>query len=193
MAEVFKDLRKKEYLNAEGSDRPLKSAIPAATLERARAYRKQRLVAELHRHDCGAILLYDPCNIRHALDVSNMQVWMLHNPSHYALVCADGYAIDFEYHGAEHLGRGISTIDEVRTATTWFYFAAGDRMQERIRQWAAEIAAEVKAHGGGSMRLAVDKCETPGTDALRALGLTITEGQELTEHARSRTTPSSSS
>ena len=185
MAEVFKDLRKKEYLNAEGSDRPLKSAIPAATLERARAYRKQRLVAELHRHDCGAILLYDPCNIRHALDVSNMQVWMLHNPSHYALVCADGYAIDFEYHGAEHLGRGISTIDEVRTATTWFYFAAGDRMQERIRIWAAEIVAEVKAHGGGSMRLAVDKCETPGTDALRALGLTIIEGQELTEHARS--------
>jgi Xaa-Pro aminopeptidase len=183
--DVFKDLRKKEYLNAEGADRPLKSPIPPATLRKARAYRKRRLVEQLHKHDCGAILLYDPCNIRYALDVSNMQVWMLHNPSHYAVVCADGHAVDFEYKGAEHVAQGIETIDEVRPAISWFYFVAGDRMAERLRPWALEIDEIVKAHGGGSRRLAVDKCETPGTDALRALGLAIVEGQELTEHARS--------
>lgn len=184
MAEIFKDSRKKEYLNAEGSDKPLKSAIPASTLERARAYRKKRLIDQLHKHNCGAILLYDPCNIRHALDVSNMQVWMLHNPSHYAVICADGHAIDFEYRGAEHVAKGISTIDEIRPATSWFYFAAGTRMAEFVGKWADEIADVVKTHGGGSLRLAVDKCETPGTDALRKLGLEIIEGQELTEHAR---------
>jgi Xaa-Pro aminopeptidase len=187
--DVFKDPRKKEYLNAEGADRPLKSPIPAATLRKARAYRKQRLVDELRRHDCGAILLYDPCNIRHALDVSNMQVWMLHNPSHYALVCADGHAIDFEYKGAEHVAKGIETIDEVRPAIAWFYFAAGSRMGERLKPWAQEIDEVVRAHGGGSRRLAVDKCETPGTDALRALGLEIVEGQAVTEHARSIKSP----
>src|SRR5687768_5284971 len=63
--EVFKDVRKKEYLNAEGADKPLKSPIPHATLRKARTYRKQRLVDQLRKHDCGAILLYDPCNIRH--------------------------------------------------------------------------------------------------------------------------------
>jgi Xaa-Pro aminopeptidase len=183
--EVFKDVRKREYLNAEGADKPLKSPIPHSTLKKARSYRKQRVVNELRKHDCGAILLYDPCNIRHALDVSNMQVWMLHNPSHYALICADGHAVDFEYKGAEHLANGIETIDEVRTATSWFYFSAGDRMAERLKPWSQEIADVVRAHGGGSKRLAVDKCETPGTDALRALGLEIVEGQELTEHARS--------
>ena len=187
--EVFKDVRKKEYLNAEGADKPLKSPIPHATLKKARAYRKQRLVDQLRKHDCGAILLYDPCNIRHALDVSNMQVWMLHNPSHYALVCADGHAVDFEYKGAEHLANGVETIDEVRTAVAWFYFAAGERMAERIKRWSQEIADVVKAHGGGSKRLAVDKCETPGIDALRVLGLEIAEGQELTEHARSIKSP----
>jgi Xaa-Pro aminopeptidase len=187
--EVFKDVRKKEYLNAEGADKPLKSPIPHATLKKARAYRKQRLVDQLRKHDCGAILLYDPCNIRHALDVSNMQVWMLHNPSHYALVCADGHAVDFEYKGAEHLANGVETIDEVRTAVAWFYFAAGERMAERIKRWSQEIADVVKAHGGGSKRLAVDKCETPGIDALRLLGLEIAEGQELTEHARSIKSP----
>ena len=33
MAEVFKDIRKKEYLNAEGADKPLKSPIPLATVK----------------------------------------------------------------------------------------------------------------------------------------------------------------
>ena len=78
--EIFKDLRKKEYLNAEGAEKPLKSPVSPATLQKARSYRKRRLVEQLHKHDCGAILLYDPCNIRYVLDVSNMQVWMLHNP-----------------------------------------------------------------------------------------------------------------
>jgi Xaa-Pro aminopeptidase len=187
--EIFKDLRKKEYLNAEGADKPLKSPVAPDTLQKARSYRKRRLVEQLHKHACGAILLYDPCNIRHALDVSNMQVWMLHNPSHYALICADGHAVDFEYKGAEHVAKGLDTINEVRPAIAWFYFAAGDRMEERLKPWSQEIAGIVKAHGGGSKRLAVDKCETPGTDALRALGLTIVEGQELTEHARSIKSP----
>lgn len=187
--EIFKDLRKKEYINAEGADKPLKSPIAPATLQKARGYRKRRLVEQLNKHDCGAILLYDPCNIRYALDVSNMQVWMLHNPSHYALVCADGHAVDFEYKGAEHVAHGLETIDEVRPAIAWFYFAAGDRMEERLKPWSQEIAGVMKAHGNGSKRLAVDKCETPGTDALRALGLTIVEGQELTEHARSIKSP----
>jgi Xaa-Pro aminopeptidase len=182
--EVFKDLRKKEYLNAEGADKPLKSPIPHATLKKARAYRKQRLVDQVRKHQCAAILLYDPCNIRYALDVSNMQVWMMHNPSHYALVCADGHAVDFEYLGAEHVAQGIETIDEVRPAIAWFYYAAGDRMGERLKRWAGEIADIMKAHGGGSRRLAVDKCETPGVDMLRTLGLEIVEGQEVTEHAR---------
>jgi Xaa-Pro aminopeptidase len=187
--EVFKDARKREYLNAEGVDKPLKSPIPHSTLKKARAYRKQRLVDQLRKHDCGAILLYDPCNIRHALDVSNMQVWMLHNPSHYAVICADGHAVDFEYKGAEHLAKDVETIDEIRTAIAWFYFAAGHRMAERLKLWSGDIADLLKAHGGGSKRLAVDKCETPGTDALRALGIEIVEGQELTEHARSIKSP----
>lgn len=184
MADVFKDPRKKEYLNAEGADKPLKSPIPHTTLETARAYRKQRLVDQLCRHDCAAILLYDPVNIRYALDVSNMQLWMTHNASHYAMVCADGYGIDFEYGGAEHLANGIPTIDEVRRAKTWFYFASGGRTEERVNAWADEVADVVAWRGGGNRRLAVDKMEPLGVDALRKRGIEIVEGQELTEHAR---------
>ena len=182
---IFKDPRKAAYLNSKGVDKPLRSPIPLETLRRVRAYRKQRIKDQLRKHDCAAILLYDPVNIRYALDASNMQVWMLHNPSHYAVVFAEGPAIDFEYRNSEHLGRTIETIDEVRTAKSWFYFAVGDHVSARAKAWAAEIADLMREHGGGNNRLAVDKCEPLGIEALRSHGIAIIEGQKLTEHARS--------
>ncbi len=184
MVEIFKDPRKRAFLNPEGADKPLKSPLPLATLKSARAWRKRRLVEQVAKHDCAAILLYDPVNIRYALDVTNMQLWMTHNPSHYAVVCADGHAIDFEYGKSEHLAKGFETIDEIRTATTWFYFSAGSRLHERVEKWADEIVEILRQRGGGNMRLAADKLELEGVDALRRRGVTLVEGQELTEHAR---------
>ncbi len=189
MAEIFKDARKRAFLNAEGADKPLRSPIPPATLESARAWRKRRLVEQVIGHDCAAILLYDPVNIRYALDVSNMQVWMTHNPSHYALICADGHGIAFEYGKSEHLARGLETVDEIRTAITWFYFSAGSRLPERVERWADEIVDILRQRGGGNLRLAVDKIEPAGLDALRRRGVTVVEGQELTEHARKIKSP----
>jgi len=189
MTHYFKDARKKEYLNAEGADKPLKSNIPLATLKAARAYRKQRIVEKLLEHDCAAILLYDPVNIRYALDISNMQLWVAHNAARYAVVGADGYAIAFEFGKSEHLAKTFETIDEVRPAVSWFYFSAGTRLLERLEKWADEIAAIVHERGGGNMRLAVDKMEPLGVDALRKRGITLVEGQELTEHARTIKSP----
>src|SRR4029078_11709709 len=102
-----------------------------------------------------------------------------------ALICADGHAADFEYKGAEHVAHGLETIGEVRPGIAWVFFAARTRREESLTPWSQKVAAILKTHGGGPKRLAVDKCETPGTDALRTLGVTIVEGQELTEHARS--------
>lgn len=184
MASVFKDPRKRAHLNPEGADRPLRSPIPLETLKRARAYRKRRLVDQVVRHDCAAILMYDPVNIRYAFDVTNMQLWMTHNPSHYAWLGADGHGIDFEYGGSEHLAKGFETIDEVRKATSWFYFSSGSRLPERVAKWADEIVDLLRQRGGGNLRLAVDKLEPLGVDALRARGVTLVEGQELTEIAR---------
>lgn len=190
MAEVFKDQRKREYLNQEGADRPLKSPIPKATLVTARGYRKRRMIEKVREHDCAAILLYDPVNIRYALDVANMQVWMMHNASHYAMVCADGHAIAFEYSRSEHVAQGIETVDEIRPARSWFYFSSGNLLPQRVEHWADEIADIVRERGGGrNMRLAVDKLEPLGVDALRKRGVILVEGQELTEHARKIKSP----
>lgn len=182
---IFKDPRKREYLNIDGADRPLISPVDPIVQKRARAWRKRRLVETVNRHDCSGILLYDPINIRYALDVSNMQLWATHNPFHYALVFSDGYAIDFQFGGAEHLSTSLETVDEVRTGRTWFYLTSGNRIQERVDQWAREIASIVEERAGKKARLAVDKLDFPGVDALRKHGIVLVEGQELTESARS--------
>ncbi|MGH6854952.1 MAG: M24 family metallopeptidase, partial [Aestuariivirga sp.] len=67
---------------------------------------------------------------------------------------------------------------------SWVYFTAGRHVEERAGKWADEIADILKKRGGKNMRLAVDKVEPMGVDALRKRGVTIVEGQQLTEHAR---------
>ena len=153
-------------------------------LKAMRAYRLDRVRAELRRRDYAAVVLYDPINIRYATDSSNMQVWILHNAARYALVPTDGPVVLFDFHGCAHLSDGLGTVDEVRPAQSWYYFAAGPRVVERAGLWAAEIDDLVRGHGGGNRRLALDRVEPPGAAALEALGLTLHDGQELMEQAR---------
>ena len=181
---IFKDARKREFLNSEGAERPLRSTIPPDVLRRARRWRKHRIVEQIRTADCGAMLLYDPVNIRYALDVCNQQVWSLHNPFRYALIFHDGYAVDFESFNNQHLVKALETVNEVRPATSWFYFVAGEMLEGQVKRWAGEIAELMHSRGAGNV-IAVDKLEPLGTRALEQHGLILTEGQKLTEHARS--------
>jgi Xaa-Pro dipeptidase len=181
---VFSDLRKPAYLNFDAASRPLKDPIRPETVKKVRAYRHGRIKEKLAEHDCAALLAYDPLNIRYATDCSDMQIWTMHNPSRYTFVATEGPTICFEYAQAQHVARGLDMVDEVRPCISWFYFTAGPRLEERANQWADEIASLVRQHGGGNMRLAVDKMEPLGVDLLRQRGITIIEGQEITETAR---------
>ncbi|MGG6897859.1 MULTISPECIES: M24 family metallopeptidase [Rhizobium] len=181
---VFKDERKQAYLNPEGADRPLISPIPDATLHRARRYRLERLRLKMRDWDCGALLLYDPVNIRYAFDSSNMSVWTMHNPSRYALILADGSAILFEFEGAEHVNEGLPGIDEIRSAKSWLFFTAGNLVEDRLKEWADEIC-DIICTQGTNLRIAVDRLEPAGAFALKEQGLTLLDGQELAERARS--------
>jgi Xaa-Pro dipeptidase len=182
--DVFIDERKKTYLNQQGIDKPLKSPVPHETLVRARRYRLARIREQLRAQDCAAILLYDPVNIRYALDLSNMQVWTAHNAIRYALIFADGPAIMFEFKGCHHLCEGFEGVDEIRNAVSWIYMTAGDRCDERLNLWSAEIDDLMHTHGRSNRRLAIDKIEPGGFTALQGRGIEFVEGQQLTEHAR---------
>jgi len=149
-----------------------------------RASRLERLRAQLRARDYAGCLLYDPINIRYATGARNMTVWTLHNPVRYCFVASEGPVVLFEFHSTPHLAAGLETVDEIRTAVYWFYFGAGQHGPERVKLWAAELADLVRQHGGGNRRLAVDKCDFLGIDAMRAEGIEVTDGQEVTELAR---------
>ena len=120
-----------------------------------RRYRLQRVRAELAKHDYAGIVLHDPMNVRYATDSTNMQVWVLHNANRYCFVPSEGPVVMFEVSSTTgFLNDPFELIDEVRPATSWFYFAAGPTFSEKAQQWAAEIAALVAEHGGGNKRLA---------------------------------------
>jgi Xaa-Pro aminopeptidase len=182
---VFKDDRKRTFLNADGADKPLKSPLSQDVLDRARAYRLRRLRDEMARQDVAGLLLYDPVNIRYAFDCSNMSIWTAHNPIRYALILNGGPGIMFEFKACEHLNDGLPGIDEVRTAIGWMFMCAGDQAESRLAPWADEIAGLVREYGGGNMRLGVDRMEPEGVHALSARGIDVVDGGQITEIARS--------
>jgi Xaa-Pro aminopeptidase len=159
--------------------------VAAPVLSRMRSYRLQRLRQELRWNDCAGCVLFDPVNIRYATDSRNMSVWCLHNPARYCFVPADGPVILFEVGGCEHLAADVTGVDEVRRATSWFFFSSGPRVEEHAGRWAVEIADLVVAHGGGNRRLAVDRCDPAGFRALASHGIDVQDGQGLLERARS--------
>jgi Xaa-Pro aminopeptidase len=181
---IFSDPRIPSYINFDVGAGPLKNPVPAGTINTVRAYRHQRLKEQVLKHDCAAILLYDPLNIRYATDCSDMQVWTMHNATRYVLLFVDGPTICFEYEQAMHLAEGLDKVDEVRPAITWFYFSAGPRVEEKARLWADDIADLMNQFGAGNSRLAIDKMEPLGVDLLRQRGIEIVEGQQITEQAR---------
>ena len=153
-------------------------------MRKLRDDRLQRVRDGLKARDYGACVLYDPINVRYATGARNMTVWCLHNAVRYCFIPAEGPVTLFDFHNCEHLSAGLETVDEVRNATSWFYFGAGPRSEDRSKVWAAEIADLVRAHGGGNTRLAMDHCDPFGLAALNGHGVSVHDGLEVLEHAR---------
>ena len=83
-----------------------------------RAWRLQRLRAEMRKRDVAACVLFDPVNIRYPTGARNMQVFHARNPARYLLVAAEGPVILYEFTGCTHPAAGLETISEVRPAIT---------------------------------------------------------------------------
>src|SRR3954463_8280080 len=163
--------------------------LGAPDLDAIRAYRLARIRAELSARDLAGVVVYDPLNVRYATDSTNMQLWCTHNAVRYAFVATDGPVVLWDFHNGEHLSAPLPLVDEVRHGTPWFYYEAGQHGPAPARLWAAEIADLVSQHGGGNRRLAIDRVNPDGVSALEALGITITSGEVVMEHARTVKSP----
>ncbi len=154
-------------------------------LEQMRGYRLGRIRAELAKRDYAGILLFDQLNCRYAVDATNMQVWCSHYETRCVFVATEGPTILFDYADLPHLAEELPLIDEYRVMPSFHYFSAGDTGPVRAKEFAKQIGDLVREHGGGNKRLAIDRLSPMGADAIRNQGLTIMEGLEITEQARS--------
>ncbi|WP_210241211.1 Xaa-Pro peptidase family protein [Mesorhizobium sp. B3-2-1] len=159
-------------------------AITPADEIAIRTYRLDRLRKTLAAADIGAVLLFDPVNIRYATGSRNMQVWTMHNACRYAFVPASGPVVLFDYSRTQHLSRHLETINEIRPAISWDFFAAGDRYREQATSWANEISELLWRSSGNGARLAIDRADLLPLEALHQLGIEVVDAKPYTEAAR---------
>jgi len=150
-----------------------------------REYRWARLTQHIVDRDYGALLMFDPLNIRYATDSTNMQLWNTHNPFRAVLLCADGYMVIWDYKNSPFLSEFNPLVKEQRSGADLFYFDRGDKIAVAADVFSNEVRKLVEGHAGGNKRIAVDKIMLHGMRALEAQGFTIEPGEELTEKSRS--------
>ncbi|MGI9301479.1 MAG: dimethylsulfonioproprionate lyase DddP [Gammaproteobacteria bacterium] len=161
-----------------------RAGLQAPNLPKMREHRLSRLAQALQQRDYGAVLLFDPLNIRYASDTTNMQLWNTHNPFRACLVTADGYMIVWDFHGLNLLTSFNPLVRETRGGASFFYFTRGDKVSEAANRFAGEIDSLMREHCGHNRRLAVDKIQVHGLRALESLGLDVKDGEEVTEKTR---------
>jgi Xaa-Pro dipeptidase len=161
------------------------AGLQLPNLQAMRAFRHQRLSEHVVARDYGAMLMFDPMNIRYATDSTNMQLWNTHNAFRACIVCADGYMVIWDYKNAPFLSGFNPLVREARSGADLFYFDRGDKVSDQADLFSNEVVALLNEHGGGNMRLGVDKVMIDGLRALEAVGITVKSGEELTEKARS--------
>ena len=109
-----------------------------------------------------------------------MQVYSLHNPCRYVFVPTVGDVVLFEFKGCEHLSVGHPAVMEIRPAISWYDFISGNRTEEFVGIWAAEILELLD----GGTRLAVDRLDPLGAERLTRAGVALADGQRVANQAR---------
>ncbi|ABM58652.1 M24 family metallopeptidase [Verminephrobacter eiseniae] len=128
--------------------------------------RLARLRAWMKQSDYGAVVLFDPYNQRYATGSRNMFGYFLRNSTRYFFIPAEGAIVLFEYPQSQHVSMALDTIAQARPSKL-VWSAVSGKDDETAGPFADEIADLLRQHGGGSMRLGLDRCSH-----LQALALT---------------------
>ena len=162
----------------------LDRAAPEIDMVALRAWRLQRLRAEMRKRDIAACVLFDPVNIRYATGARNMQVFHARNPARYLLVTLGGPVILYEFAGCMHLADGLETISEVRPAITASFVAAGPAIVQREKLWAENMASTLAELVGRGATVGIERINAGAARALAAQGFRLVDAQEPVEMAR---------
>ena len=148
-----------------------------------RSYRLDRVKKELEKNNLEACILFDPVNVRYALDTVNMSVYNMHNLTRYCFVPVNGPTILYEYFNCEGLSNHLSLIDEIRPAITWDYFSNGDQAGVQLENWINEVK-DLSNSYFKSKKLAIDVINGPAITALNKSGIEVVDAKLVLEQAR---------
>ena len=151
--------------------------------QKLRSYRLDRVKKELEKNNLEACILFDPVNIRYALDTVNMSVYNMHNLTRYCFVPVNGPVILYEYFNCEILSKDLNLIDEIRPAITWDYFSNGDQASSQLKKWINEIKDLSKSYFK-SKKIAIDVINGPAVTALNQIGIEVVDAKLILEQAR---------
>jgi Xaa-Pro aminopeptidase len=155
---------------------------PRADIARLKRERLARLQGEIGKADLGAILLYDPVNIRYATGTRDSStVYGLRFYYRYALVPREGRVILF---GSLPDTLAGDPLIDVRGAVTWDFFPCGRHVEEAARRWAAHLKAALEEGGLARERLGIDRLDFAGFEALRTREIRLADARVPVEKAR---------
>jgi len=151
--------------------------------DKLRSYRLDRVRNELKKNNIEACILFDPVNVRYALDTVNMSVYNMHNLTRYCFIPVDGPTILYEYFNCEILSKGLDLIDEIRPAITWDYFSNGDQSELQLKKWVNEVD-DLSNTYFKSKKIAIDVINGPAVNELNKKGIKVLEAKKILEQAR---------
>jgi len=151
--------------------------------DKLRSYRLDRVKKELEKNNLEACILFDPVNIRYALDTVNMSIYNMHNLTRYCFIPLNGPIILYEYFNCEGLSSHLNLINEIRPAITWDYFSNGDQAGVQLKKWINE-AKDLSKNYFKSKKIAIDVINGPAVTALNKEGIQVVDAKLILEQAR---------
>jgi Xaa-Pro aminopeptidase len=124
----------------------------------------------------GGIILFDPYNQRYATGSRNMFGYFLRNSTRYFFIPTVGPVILFEYPQSYHVSTVLDTVDEARPSKL-VWSSVSNRDDEAAGAFADEITELLKQHGGGSMKIGMDRCTHLQALALEKRGCQVKDCQ----------------
>jgi len=151
--------------------------------DKLRSYRLDRVKKELEKNNLEACILFDPVNVRYALDTTNMSIYNMHNLTRYCFIPVNGPVILYEYFNCEELASHLNLINEIRPAITWDYFTNGNQAGTQLKKWINEIK-DLSSSYFKSKKLAIDVINGPAITALNKSGIEVVDAKLIVEQAR---------
>ena len=148
-----------------------------------RSYRLDRVKKELEKNNLEGCILFDPVNIRYALDTVNMSIYNMHNLTRYCFIPVNGPTILYEYFNCEGLSSHLNLINEIRPAITWDYFSNGDQASVQLNKWVNEVN-DISNSYFKSKKIAIDVINGPAVTALNKSGIEVVDAKLVLEQAR---------